>query len=288
MKLSVIIVTYLSQDLIGDCISSVFRFNDLDEDELEVIVVENSPLREATAMAAYLEERFGGKVTVLVNDSNRGYGHGNNLGISYATGDIVAVMNPDVRLVEPLFGRALEAFQHHKRLGALGFKQLGNRDISYFLNPEYYFPVLRTIAERLTNKLNVYFSRYFFLSGAFIFFDRKKFDAVGGFDDGMFLYYEEPDIIKRLLGGGFKVYYSSKASYHHMIDDRLGFSPSAFRCLLTSLQYYFTKYGIDSRKVFARMRSEYRLKRYVARLMGRTELESLMNETISIVNENRD
>ena len=38
-KLSVIIVTYNSLGDIFDCLDSVFRFSDIPEDELEVIVV---------------------------------------------------------------------------------------------------------------------------------------------------------------------------------------------------------------------------------------------------------
>lgn len=40
MELSVIIVSYYSREMMRECLQSIFDFNDLPDDELEVIVVE--------------------------------------------------------------------------------------------------------------------------------------------------------------------------------------------------------------------------------------------------------
>ena len=42
MKISVIIVAYKSGDILVKCLDSIAKYNDI-EDELEVIVVDNSP-----------------------------------------------------------------------------------------------------------------------------------------------------------------------------------------------------------------------------------------------------
>jgi GT2 family glycosyltransferase len=288
MKLSVVIVTYLSQELIGDCLNSIFRHNDLAEDELEVIVVENSPTLAAEAMAAYLGERFKDRVKVIVNSGNLGYGSGNNLGIKHATGDIVAVMNPDVRLSEPLFKHAVYSFQNHSRLAILGYKQLGNRDLSFYLNPEFRIPVLHTIAERLTNRWNLFLQSWFYLSGAFVFFDKAKFLAVGGYDEKIFLYIEEADITHRLKRAGYRMYYNSSISYHHMIDNRIGFSPEAFKIRMESLKYYFEKYGFNKQKMFRRMLRELKLKRMFASLFRREQQLELLENSIKVMHENWD
>ncbi len=288
MKLSVIIVTYLSQELIGDCLNSIFRHNDLPDEELEVIVVENSPAREAKAMAAYIYDRFQDRVKVIVNSGNLGYGSGNNLGIMHSSGDVVAVMNPDVRLSEPLFKHALNTFQQHPRLSLLGYKQLGNRDLSFYLNPEFRIPVLHTIAERLTNKWNLFLQSCFYLSGAFVFFDKTKFLAVGGYDETIFLYIEEADITQRLKKAGYHMYYNSSISYHHLIDNRIGFSPEAYKIRMESLKYYFEKYGFNKQKMFSRMLRELKLKCWVAKLFGRDQQIELLDKTIKVMYENWD
>lgn len=288
VKLSVIIVAYYSRELIDDCIRSVWQYNDLGPEELEILVVENSPEEEANAMREYLNENYGKGVRLLVNDGNRGYGSGNNLGISNSQGSIVAVMNPDIRLTEPLFGDALARFGADTELGVLGYKQKGNRDISFYLNPELYFPVFRTVVEIATNRLNIYLQKYFYLSGAFMLFNKEKFTAAGSYDESIFLYFEEPDIIRRMHALNYRVQYCKQKSYMHLIDGRIGFSVRAFRVLISSLRYYLNKHGFKEDWVIKRMRMEYKLKRTIARLTGRTELFKLMNETIAVVDESRN
>lgn len=288
MKVSVVIVTYLSDDLIADCIDSVFRFNDLEEGDLEVIVVENSPSREATAMAAYLESRYSGKIQVVINHDNLGYGAGNNIGIAHATGDIVVVMNPDVRMSEPLFKKATETFLQHPQLALMGFRQLGNRNLSYYLYPELRFPVFQTLAERISNRLKIFIPSWFYLSGAFMFFDRKKFLSTGGFDEAIFLYVEEADISRRLVNAGYKMHFEKGLSYFHIIDNRIGYSPESYSVLLKSIRYYCTKYGLNTGRVFRNLVAELRFKRFVARLFGRKEHLVVIEKNLKVLYETRD
>lgn len=288
IRLSVVIVAYYSRTHMVDCIRSVLKYNDLDDDALEVIVVENSPADEAEAMGLLLHENFGQSIRLLINEGNRGYGSGNNMGIKNSSGSIVAVMNPDIRITGPLFAYVETFFRNNQRAATIGFKQKGNRDISFYLNPELYFPILRSIVEVLFNRFNFYLQPYFYLSGAFMFFDKSKFVAAGGYDEATFLYYEEPDLIHRFRRLGFSSHFCARYSYRHLIDDRIGFSAGSFRILLSSLRHYLKKFGFAEGPVIARMRMEYKLKRTIARLLGRTELFNLMTETLAIVDESRN
>ncbi len=288
MKLSVIIVTYLSGDLIADCIDSVFRFNDLSPEELEVIVVENSPQKEAAAMEAYLTKRYAGAIKIIVNKDNLGYGAGNNSGIAHATGDVVVIMNPDVRISEPMFKKALEWFKRKPQLALLGFSQIGNRNLSYYLFPELRIPLLQTIAERLSNRVKLFFPSSFYLSGAYMFIDKKKFLSIGGFDESIFLYLEEADISRRLRKAGFELMFDKSISYFHIIDNRIGFSPEAYTILLKSIQYYCEKYGLNYNRIIRRLVVEHRIKRFVARLFGRNEQLNVIEKNLKVVYEARN
>ena len=72
MKLSIIIVTYNSEKDIYDCLQSLYRYNDLPQDELEVIVVDNQS-RDYEAMRACLGKDYPA-VRVVQNTHNGGYG----------------------------------------------------------------------------------------------------------------------------------------------------------------------------------------------------------------------
>ena len=107
-RLSIIIVTYHSEKDIYDCIDSVRSFTDIPCEELEVIVVDNSP--QCEPMFAKLRELYGNDIILVHNTHNGGYGQGNNVGIRKATAPVIMIMNPDVRLVQPVFRHCLEQF----------------------------------------------------------------------------------------------------------------------------------------------------------------------------------
>ena len=45
MKISLVTVAYKNGDILLDCLNSIEKYNDL-KDELEIIVVDNSPINE--------------------------------------------------------------------------------------------------------------------------------------------------------------------------------------------------------------------------------------------------
>jgi len=53
------------------------------------------------------------------------------------------------------------------------------------------------------------------VSGAFMFFDAKKFEDVGGFDPNIFLFYEEMDICQRLKHKGYTTVFYPDSSFTH-------------------------------------------------------------------------
>ena len=53
-----------------------------------------------------------------------------------------------------------------------------------------------------------------FLSGACMFFLKKNYDLIGGFDDNFFLYFEENDFCKRSIKF-YKNYQINKIKLHH-------------------------------------------------------------------------
>lgn len=106
-RLSIIIVTYNSERDIYDCLESIRRHTDIAPEELEIIIVDNNS-RQADAMFSEIRHRFGPDIILLRNPRNGGYGQGNNLGIRQASSPVVLIMNPDVRLMEPLFQTVLK------------------------------------------------------------------------------------------------------------------------------------------------------------------------------------
>ena len=221
-KLSVIIVTYHSEKDIYDCLSSVWGNCDIPRDDLEVIVVDNSP--DSEPMFGELRERYGDGIRLVHNTHNGGYGQGNNVGIRLAEAPLLLIMNPDVRLASPFFRRAVEAFEKDPLLCMYGAKQMQTPTMvsrssficSYMMNG-----YVRTFMEAFCNRLDWYLPRHCCFSGSCFFVNKKKFESVGLFDEDVFMYGEEYDIhclMMRLHGPHFT--YDTRLRYIQTTHDR--------------------------------------------------------------------
>lgn len=221
-RLSVIIVTYQSDKDIYDCLQSVWQYNNLQPDELEVIVVDNSP--ESEPMFTKLRQLYGDDIFLVKNTHNGGYGQGNNIGIRHATAPVCMILNPDVRLLEPVFKTAVEAFEKDEKLCLYGMKQLyepgrpSKRSFTCTYMMNGYLHTLLTIGGNLTD---IFFPRWMYFSGSCFFVNKEKFQTVGLFDESIFMYGEEDDIRCRLYKAfGVHAKYNKHIHYIHPSHQR--------------------------------------------------------------------
>lgn len=245
IKLSVIIVTYNSRKYIQGCIDSILRYNDLSDEELEIIVIDNSKDEESLVLKALISDLYGTKVQFIKNSVNGGYGQGNNLGVDVAKGDIITIVNPDVNLVKPVFSSVFSLFCKNKNLAMVGGKQFGGGNISYNIRPEFGHYLLMPLFNIVLNKVNIYLEKFHFLSGAMLFLDRKKFLEIGKFDENLFLFAEESDITNRFLQKGYRTCYRRDMVYRHLIEDRETVSEYSVLQMLVSFQKYFKKHNFN-------------------------------------------
>lgn len=219
-KLSIIILTYNSERDIYDCLQSVYRYNDIGE-ALEIIIVDNNSKCFDT-MQSKLKEEYP-EVIVIPNANNGGYGYGNNIGINASTAPIVAIMNPDVRLIMPVFGTMLKTLEDENVI-MCGGKQYANYDkaaLSYYY--DHNAPaILQSIGYLIHSKLDKYDYRRMWLSGAFFVIKKAYFLQIGLFDERIFMYAEEFDIHTRLRRAfpHKKMIYLPQLKYLHLIENR--------------------------------------------------------------------
>lgn len=245
VKISIVIVTYNSRDLIGDCLSSIYKFNDLSKDEAEIIIVDNSNAEEHAELKQMVKSLFGNGPVLLHNPKNGGYGQGNNVGIKAASGEIICIMNPDVRLLQPVFKSTLEHFNNPKT-GAVGYKQItGDLDFSFFQRPELFTPFLSSYQIRKQNEKNAFDDSKHYLSGALVFFRKKDLEAIGMYDERMFLYYEEPDIARRINEIGKVSVFDPNKKYHHMMEQKEYFNEKLLKIAADSLKIYYSKFNLN-------------------------------------------
>ncbi|QOW10564.1 glycosyltransferase family 2 protein [Kaistella flava (ex Peng et al. 2021)] len=280
MKLSIIIVTFNSMRLIKDCIDSIYKYNDLPDDQLEIIVVDNSSEEEGAVIKKFLEDNYDDKI-IFFKNQNLGYGHGNNIGIRAATGDIIAIMNPDVRLKESLFKKAIEHFSD-EQVATVGFSQHnGSTDYSYFINPEYFVPVFSSLILKLVNKVKYFNPVKFYLSGAFVFFRKIDFEKIGLYDESIFMYFEEPDVALRLNKLGKKTIFDPSRSYIHLIEVKDAYNVKLLDIGTEAIKIYFTKYKFNLKKYLKRRLLELKFHRILFTLTGNKDRVEMANAYIT-------
>lgn len=241
--------------LIEECIRSILQFNKIND--FEIIVVDNSPIENQKIIEKKCN-KFNEHIIYLPNQ-NLGYGQGNNVGIKRATGEIVCVINPDVRFVEPFVEIVKSFFDNDEKNALLGFKQIGGCNLSYYLKPEYCLPFFYSFIVKMFNKLKIYNSKFFFLSGACFFVSKRKFEEIGLFDELFFMYYEEADINNRFLKSKCKIKYLNNIKYVHLVGDRKAVSIPLFEYEIESLYKYLKKYNLNINFIFLIKKIEYYL-----------------------------
>lgn len=224
-KVSIIIVTYNSDTDIYDCVTSIMEYADIPLEEIELVIVDNNSVG-CDAMFDRLKTLWGEAIVLIKNSINGGYGQGNNLGIKYCSAPLVLIMNPDVRLLCPIFRKAINFFAKDKDMCVLGMKQWLTPEIpstnsftcTYMMNG-----YLSTLLSALCTRLDIYIAKYMNFSGSCFFIDKAMFEAIGLFDESVFLYGEEDDIHYRLLHHfkDCKMVYDKSLGYLHLTKERL-------------------------------------------------------------------
>lgn len=99
---SIIILNYNGQRFLGNCLSSVLETR---YPRFEVVLVDNASTDGSLDIAEKASAKYG-KIKIVKNQKNLGYGPANNVGFKHAIGDYIAFLNNDTA-VDPEWLTAL-------------------------------------------------------------------------------------------------------------------------------------------------------------------------------------
>jgi GT2 family glycosyltransferase len=171
------------------------------------LVVDNAS-RDGTAGAA---ERHGARV--LRNPQNEGYGRAANRGARAADTEFLLVMNPDIVLDPGAIEALVAAAQKYPDAGMLA-PRIVEPDERFFFQPRSLLsPYLKNPGGRLVLPEGDCCAP--FLSGACFLVRRELFLRIGGFDERIFLFYEDDDLCRRLADAGHALVHAHGAIARH-------------------------------------------------------------------------
>ena len=186
--LTILIVSYAASN-------NVLRILKKIPKEIKVIIVENS--KDYKLEKKIKQKFFNAKV--VMPPKNEGNGAGINYGYKYIKTKYFIYIDCDVYFKKNLFRILLNAAKKIKNFGILSPKQLNENQDSYVI----------AIDKKLKLK------KLSYANGAVMLFNKKDFKKVGGFDEKIFLYFEESDYFIRCHKKKKNIYFIENAICFH-------------------------------------------------------------------------
>ena len=281
-KVSVVIVTWNSQDEISACLESFDKFASKNYD-YEIIVVDN---KSSDSTVKVINKKRLAHCKVYALDENTGFSSGNNYGLKKCAGEYVLLLNPDTILTEDI----IDAMVHklaEPNTGIVGCKLL-NDDLTLqqsafnFETPLNLFIDNLRLPKVLPNFINEKaFPNYSrmekskqvdWLIGAVMLLRAKDLKKIGGLSEEYFMYTEDMDLCKKFdTELKMKTRYTADVSIIHLggRSENKNYNYNKTERLLKNKEIFLRKfYGnkVALRGLLA-LRGSYLIKLYISKVI---------------------
>jgi len=192
----------------------------------EIILVDNASTDAASRELLRASESF----KVLANEQNLGFSVANNQGAGAASGEVLLLLNNDTITNMDFVSPILEQFHNCQDVGIIG-PRVNNEDGSLQLScgtlPSLTREAIDKIVYRFVDTHNLLARRYVerkfrklqfveWVTGAALFIRRGLFARLGGFDEEMFMFFEDKDLCARALQQSAKILYFPDVAVTHV------------------------------------------------------------------------
>ncbi len=259
MKLSIIIVSYNTKDLLLDCIRSIHE--NPPAGDYEILVADNRSSDGSEACASLPH------VTFLPMGENLGFSKANNRALEKANGEYVLFLNPDTLLLKGTLDMCIHALHENPAYGCVGCRVLmenGKLDLACRRG----FPTLKNSLFKFTGLDKLFKNRFFAgynllympedgvypidcIVGAFMLFPKTVLDKIGGFDERFFMYGEDIDLCYRVHLAGLKTLYNGTCGIIHKKRASSKKSKAAKNAFYESMWLYYGKHHAQNHSAFS-------------------------------------
>ena len=217
---SIIIPHYNGEDLLYNCIDSIYK--NISIKDFELIVVDNASTDDSINR---IKSNFQ-NVKIISSNSNLGYSGGCNLGATHASGKYLLFLNNDTEHSNEWIEKLVYFLDSNSKIAAVQPKILNIHNKKLFdyaggaggFIDKFCFPFVQgRIFHTLEEDHNQYNnpSRIFWASGAAFMIRSNIFKTLEGFDKVYFAYMEEIDLCWRAQAMGYKIYSVPDSFVYH-------------------------------------------------------------------------
>lgn len=266
-KLSIIILSYNTKELIRDCLTSLEKVKS--EVDFEVIVPDNGSTDGTLEM---LSKDFKWIKKVVKLDHNLGFAAGNNRAKPFVSGKYILFLNSDTIVPKYTLSRTVNYLEKHNHVGALTCKLVlpsGGLDKDArrsFITPWIGLTHIYLKLDRIFPNSRL-FSKYWYgyispdsvhevdvLQGAFFMTRKNVMDDVGWFDEDYFLDGEDIDLCWRIKEKGWKILYYPEVYITHIKGASKGKSKQTKENIPLSEKIKYRIAGVNSMEIFVKKR----------------------------------
>ena len=259
-QVAAVLVTYESAADLPGCVESITRA--APAGGVDVVVVDNASRDGSAEVARALG------LKVIENPGNEGYARAMNAGAAASSSAWVLALNPDTRLTPDALVRMLATGEADPAIGCVGpdlrnpdgtayptgrrFPSLAVGGLHALLAPVWPGnPATRHYHMAGSDRSRP--TQVDWVSGACMLLRRSAFEAVGGFDGGYFMYFEDMDLCMRLAQAGWRVLLDPIAKVEHAGGNSTRKAP--YRKVInhhrSSLRFYCRRFARDPRILLA-------------------------------------
>ena len=198
-EISVVIVTFNSSHILADALESI-------PTGCETIIVDNASSDNSSEIAARYRARY------IQNKENLGFGAACNIGAAASKLKYIFFLNPDAVLRNNALEKLLETLTMHNDAAAVGPKLITKSGKTVWRHQSILHPQKRALLPPQEPEGRCCVP---LLTGAAILCRRDIFENIGGFDENIFMYFEDDDISRRLVDAGGYLIYEPEAEVLH-------------------------------------------------------------------------
>lgn len=246
ITLSIVIVNLNTVDLTKGCIESVYK--NKPKFLFEVMVTDNGSTDGSVEMLKEFDRKYD-NFTLILNDSNTGYGKANNQGINKSRGEYIFLLNNDTIVYKDSLDKLVEFAQKTPDAGVVGSRLL-NIDGTLQMSC-YHFPTITNAIKEYWFGKKGLFEKFAPLGkkpvtvdsvvGAAFLIAPEARKRVGILDERYFAYFEDVDYCRQTWKQGLKVYYLPESvitHYHGATFKKLADDGNRWRKLIPSSIIY--------------------------------------------------
>lgn len=215
--LSIIIVNWNTREMLLDCLDSIAS----NAGECEVVVVDNASV---DGSAEAVRNQFP-NVKIIQCAENLGYARATMAGFRASAGNYVLFLNSDTVVLSGAVTHLVEFLEERSKVAACGPRLVKTdgmiQPFAFGRDPTFCYLLARACAQLgLRAPLHDWGTCEIlsvdWVSGACLIVRRSAFEQVAGFDERMFLYFEDNDLCFRLRRAGWEVIYNPQVEIMHV------------------------------------------------------------------------